>query len=67
VKPEPLLYDSETAADLLGVSRSTIYKLIARGELKGVKVGKARRFSRQELEALVERLEAVAGGAAYLR
>jgi len=57
---DSLLLDAEEAARLLGVSRSTIYALMWKGELKGLHVGKARRFSRRELEALVERLEAAA-------
>lgn len=56
-KPEPLLYDSEEAADMLGVSRSLVYRLMRSGELRGVRLGRSRRFSRLELEALVERLE----------
>ena len=66
-KPAPLLYDADSAAELLGVSRSTIYKLIRQGRLKGVHIGKARRFSRQELDALVATLEAAAVEAPYLR
>ena len=35
-----------------------IYGLLNSGHLHGVKIGRSRRFSRRELEALVERLEA---------
>jgi len=55
---QPLLVDAEGAAAMLGCSRSTIYKLIAVGQLHGIKVGRSRRFTVGELEAYVERLEA---------
>lgn len=65
VDRQPLLIDSEGAADLLGCSRSTIYKLLASGDLRGIKVGRSRRFTRAELEAYVSRLEASAAAGAY--
>ena len=55
-EPQPLLVDAEGAAHYLSCSRSTVYALIDRGELKGVKIGRARRFTLAELQALVERL-----------
>ncbi len=59
--PEPLLVDAEGAARYLACSRSTIYELIERGELRGVKIGRARRFPFSELQALVERLQTAQG------
>jgi len=56
--PEPLLHSPEEAAMMLRTSRSGVYGLIRRGELKSVKVGKLRRITRAELEAYVARLEA---------
>ncbi len=53
---QPLLVDAEGAAHYLSCSRSTVYALIDRGELQGVKIGRARRFTLAELQALVERL-----------
>lgn len=58
-----LLVDVGGAADMLSCSRSTVYALIERGELRGVKVGRARRFPLSELRAYVERLQAAAEGA----
>jgi len=55
--PTPLLVDAEGAARFLGCSRSTIYALLEKGELRGVKIGRARRFSISELKDLVERLQ----------
>jgi len=57
---QPLLLDAERAADMLGCSRSTIYKLLTSGDLRGIKVGRSRRFTITELAAYVSRLEAIA-------
>lgn len=43
------------AARFLGVSRSKLYLLMDCGELAFVKLGKARRVPRIELEKLIER------------
>ncbi len=44
-----LLLRVEEAAHLLGVSRATVYNLLASGELPGVKIGRAVRVSRATL------------------
>ncbi len=54
---EPALLDAEEAARYLGIGRSKVYGLLQAGQLRGVKVGRARRFSRTELDRFVERLE----------
>ena len=47
------------AAKILGISRSTLYQLLASGELGSCQVAqRARRVSRAQLVAFVERLEA---------
>jgi excisionase family DNA binding protein len=43
------------AADLIGVSRGTIYNLIERGDLRRSKVGRATRIPVADLVALIER------------
>lgn len=43
------------AARFLSVSRSTLYELMDRGELRYVKLGRARRIPRQALSELVEK------------
>jgi len=43
------------AADMVGVSRGTIYNLIERGELRRSKVGRATRIPVADLVALIER------------
>lgn len=49
-----LLYTVEQTLGILGMSRSQLYREMARGALKGIRIGKARRFSRAELERYVE-------------
>jgi excisionase family DNA binding protein len=51
-----LLLRAEEVAEELGIGRSTVYRLLQTGQLRGVLIGKARRFSRAEVEAFVERL-----------
>ena len=51
-----LLLNPEEAAEILGMSRSTIYKLITAGEIQSVKIGRSRRIPRQEIERFVDSL-----------
>jgi excisionase family DNA binding protein len=60
---ERLLYRVGEAAELLGISRSKAWELLARGEIESVKIDGARRVSRGAIEAYVARL-AGGGGAA---
>jgi excisionase family DNA binding protein len=53
----PLLLDAQGAAQYLRVSRTTIYTLVEKGQLRGMKIGRSRRFSLRELQAFVDRLE----------
>ena len=46
----PLLVNMETAARLLGISRSQAYQMAARGELPTVRFGCAVRVHRGQLE-----------------
>lgn len=52
--PEPLAVSPSEAADLLGVSRAHIYNMLARGELRRVKLGRAARIPYSDVVALVE-------------
>ncbi len=52
---ERLLYRIPEAAWRLGLSRSTIYEIIAAGELRAIKIGRAVRIPASELEAWVAR------------
>lgn len=48
-----LVYTVAEAAELLGVSRSTAYELVARGELVSVLIGRRRMITRPTLTALL--------------
>lgn len=54
----PLLLKVPDAARLLGIGRSTLYELLARGELRAVHIGRAVRVQRSEVEAFVGRVSA---------
>lgn len=58
---ERLALSAQEAADLLGIGRSSLFKLVREGQLRGVKLGKRRVFTRTELEGLLERLSRKAG------
>ena len=56
----PLLYTPEGAAAKIATGRTTIYALMASGELRSVKIGRSRRVPAAALEEYVTRL--VGGG-----
>lgn len=49
----PLLTVAELCA-LLRISRSTVSRLVARGQLRAVRLGRARRFRRSEVTRLLQ-------------
>lgn len=49
-----LAYTVEEAAELIGMSRSGLYKRIAKGEIATLKIGAARRITREQLHAFLE-------------
>ncbi len=51
----PLLYTPEQAAGLLQVGRTTMYGLLATGEVESIKISRARRIPADALEAYVAR------------
>ncbi len=51
-----LLLKPEEAAELLALSRSTVYQLLATGELASVQVGRARRIPRTALDEYLRHL-----------
>lgn len=59
---EPLLVTIDDAARSTHLSRVTVYKLIAAGELEAVKIGKSRRITVASLEAFVDRLRDASTG-----
>ena len=56
--PAGLLMTIGDAAVALGIGRSTVYELIAQGQLEVVHVGRSARVPTEALHALVERLRA---------
>jgi excisionase family DNA binding protein len=54
VEPRRFL-SPRTAAHVLGVSRSKFYVLIDKGELRAVRIGRARRVTAESVDAFVER------------
>lgn len=54
--PERLLVSAAEASARLGVSRSMVYALMAKGEIESVVIGKSRRIPVQALESFVDGL-----------
>lgn len=54
-----LLYPAEVA-ELLSVSKSKLYGLLARGELESVQVGRCRRVPAMALQKYLDRLQSEA-------
>lgn len=54
---ERLSVSAQEAAEILGVGRSTVFRLMQEGTLRGVKLGKRRLFTIHELEALLATLQ----------
>jgi excisionase family DNA binding protein len=57
-RPPRLLLTVEEAAERIGICRSNMFKLIRRGEVQSVKVGRLRRVTPDALEDFVRRLSA---------
>lgn len=51
---EPLLVDERTAAELLGVSRRTVFELEGQGVLQCKRIGKLKRYSVSHLREFAE-------------
>lgn len=51
---EKLLYSPREAAELLSISRSKLYELMACGAVRSVRVGRSRRISADALRAFVD-------------
>ncbi|WP_030755961.1 MULTISPECIES: helix-turn-helix domain-containing protein [unclassified Streptomyces] len=53
----PVLCTVKDAVVLLRLGRSTVYELMAAGELPFIKLGRARRIKRADIDAFVARLQ----------
>ena len=51
-----LLHPMPEAAEVLGVSRSTVYELVKNGDLNVVKIGRRSFITQDELERFVQSL-----------
>lgn len=51
----PLVHDIPEAAHWLRCGRSTVYRLIEAGEIKGIKIGRRRLVTHESLVAFVAR------------
>ncbi len=51
--PRRLAHPINETAELLAVTRRTVYRLIARGELRPVRIGSRQRIPAEQLERLV--------------
>lgn len=56
-KITPQLHPLETVMCRLGVGRSTVFELIASGELRSVKVGRRRLVSEAALTEFIQKLD----------
>lgn len=54
-----LLHPITDAAAVLGIGRTTLYQLIASGEIQVIKIGRRTLIAQEELERYVQTLEAV--------
>ncbi len=54
-----ILYKQAEAAELLGISRATLWRLVASGQILPVRLGALVRFRRSELERFAAAAEAV--------
>jgi excisionase family DNA binding protein len=50
-RPRTSLFDVRGLAGFLGVSRASVYRLVARGELVPVRVGERLRFRPEDVDA----------------
>ena len=57
---EPLAYDLAAAARLLSVGKRKVEYMVQTGELRSIKIGRARRIPRAELLAYIEKQQPAA-------
>ena len=53
---ERLLVSPEEAAAMIGIGRTRIYELLARGEIPSRRIGRSRRIDPADVRAYVDRL-----------
>ena len=50
---EPILLSAEEAAGVLGIGRTFVFELVAKGRLESIKLGRRRLIPREALERLI--------------
>lgn len=55
-----VLLTAAEAAEILGIGRSKLYELIARGSIRSVKLDRCRRFRRSDVDQFIRGLGAAA-------
>lgn len=55
VPPNALGYRPSEITDLLGIGKTSIFKLLKSGELRGVKLGRTRIITAESVKALLDR------------
>jgi excisionase family DNA binding protein len=61
---EQLLHSPEESAGLLGVSRSQVFEMLARGEIESFKIGRLRKIPREAITDYIKRRRAAASQSA---
>ena len=56
--PERLVYSVDEAADLLGIGRTYMFRLVTTGEIDSFKIGSRRKIPRDALDRYIARLRA---------
>jgi excisionase family DNA binding protein len=56
--PERLVYSVDEAADLLGIGRTYMFRLVTTGEIDSFKIGSRRKIPRDALDGYIARLRA---------
>jgi excisionase family DNA binding protein len=51
------LFTVHEVAGMLALSRATVYELIASGELRGLKIGRATRIAEEDINNFISRLQ----------
>ena len=52
-----ILFSVAEAAGLMGLGRSLVYQLVMRGDLRSIKLGRARRIPAKALDEYIQRLQ----------
>jgi excisionase family DNA binding protein len=49
------LLNAKEATEILGISRSSLYKLVRQGEVQAIRFGKSVRFLPEDIEAYIQK------------